>query len=124
MYELDCVKQSVLGGTFANLPSDLAFLTEKGYTDALTFLNKVWKFPNPCYFVWCPSNLLDRVKAIEHLYFPIEILAEADVGGEAYFLMKVFSDVFYRLDLLRSRVQFNGETGFLVRHVRRTIKTW
>ena len=124
MYELDCVKHSVLGGKDADLPGDLAFLTEKGYTDALTFLNDVWKFPNPCFFVWCPSNLLDRIKAIDHLYFPMKILIEADVGGDPHFLIKVGSDIFYSLDLLRTRVQFNGETGFLIKHVRKTIEIW
>jgi len=61
-FELDCVKHEILGGTYADLPPDEQFLPEHGFRDPLAYLEKRWKFPGPCYFVWCTENNLNRLR--------------------------------------------------------------
>ncbi|MGB2841709.1 MAG: hypothetical protein WBC40_04430 [Halobacteriota archaeon] len=73
-WEMLCVKYAVLVGLPDDIPSDIAFITEKGFNTVLEFLNTVWNHPHPCYFVWCRRDQLERIKKIDRPEFPLKVL--------------------------------------------------
>jgi hypothetical protein len=73
-WEMLCIKHAVLGGLPEDLPSDIAFITERGFNTVLEFLNTVWDHPHPCYFVWCHRDQLERIRKIDHPVFSLTVL--------------------------------------------------
>ena len=122
-FELDCVKHEIFGGTYADLPTDEQFLTEEGFSDPFAYLEKRWRFPDPCYFVWCTEKQLEQIKKIDDIGWPSEEKKQSKVNGKPMYLLRVSSITFFYLRVAK-RIKINGETGWLVKSVGKTFEKW
>jgi hypothetical protein len=122
-WEMLCVKHAVLGGLPEDLPSDIAFITERDFKTVLEFLNAVWDHPHPCYFVWCRREQLESIRKIDRPEFSLKVLKADTYNNLACLLLKVCGSTFYHLRVAK-RIEINGETGWLVKTIGRKIKKW
>lgn len=122
-HELNCVKHAIFGGTYAELPSDVTFLSEEGFEDPLNYLTEIWTFPDPCYFVWCTSEQLEQIKNIDTDGSALLEKHTSELNGVPMHLLRVPDPVFFRLKL-KPRVELDGETGFLCQSIKRSYEKW
>lgn len=123
-FELDCIKQRVVGGPISKLPSDVNFLSKTGFTNVLDYLEKIWDRPEHCYFVWCNDAQLEEIRAIDHPELALEVLKADVLNNERLYLLRVCARTFYQLRVQKSRLYLNGETGFRVTTIGKTIELW